>query len=101
MKEERQTEIGCTGASLDLGGCTPLQQILASFTAPISEEQVWAVIHQGLQCLSLLLESLVPGATATMVTSPHHILISRWGLNFKNSFQEKTKKYFVVIVVEL
>ena len=37
---------GWAGCSLDPGGCLSLQQILASFTAPISEEHAWAVIHQ-------------------------------------------------------
>ena len=37
---------GWAGRSLDPGGCLSLQQILASFTAPISEEHAWAVIHQ-------------------------------------------------------
>ena len=34
---------------MDPGGCLSLQQILASFTAPISEEHAWAVIHQVMQ----------------------------------------------------
>ena len=40
---------GWAGCSLDPGGCLSLQQILASFTAPISEEHAWAVIHQVMQ----------------------------------------------------
>ena len=32
--------------SLDGGGCLSLDGILRSFSAPISEEHAWAVIHQ-------------------------------------------------------
>ena len=39
-------EGGWAGCKLDRTGCLSLQQILASFTAPISEEHAWAVIHQ-------------------------------------------------------
>ena len=34
------------GCSLDDNKCLTLQQILRSFTAPISEEHAWAVIYQ-------------------------------------------------------
>jgi hypothetical protein len=35
-----------SGCKLDEGGCLSLQQILHSFSAPISEEHAWALIHQ-------------------------------------------------------
>jgi Kinase non-catalytic C-lobe domain len=35
-----------SGCALDPGGCLSLQQILHSFSAPISEEHAWALIHQ-------------------------------------------------------
>ena len=34
------------GCQLDSGQCLSLEQILQSFSAPISEEHAWAVIHQ-------------------------------------------------------
>ncbi len=34
------------GCHLDKEGCLSLDQILRSFSAPISEEHAWAVIHQ-------------------------------------------------------
>ena len=41
---ERDT--GWRGARLDPADCLSLDQILHSFSAPISEEHAWAVIHQ-------------------------------------------------------
>jgi len=52
-------------------GCLSLDQILKSFSAPISEEHAWAVIHQSLVCLSRLLEALEDDLY--LVTSTKHI----------------------------
>ena len=46
---------GWAGCSLDPGGCLSLQQILASFTAPISEEHAWAVGEMGRDAANTLL----------------------------------------------
>ena len=37
---------GWRGCQLDGEDCLSLEQILHSFSAPISEEHAWAVIHQ-------------------------------------------------------
>ena len=35
-----------SASTLDNQGCLSLEQILKSFSAPISEEHAWAIIHQ-------------------------------------------------------
>eukprot|EP00090_Calanus_glacialis_P001559 TRINITY_DN11131_c0_g1_i2.p1 TRINITY_DN11131_c0_g1~~TRINITY_DN11131_c0_g1_i2.p1 ORF type:complete len:764 (-),score=139.71 TRINITY_DN11131_c0_g1_i2:1070-3361(-) len=78
---------GWRGCSLDNEGCLSLQQILHSFSAPISEEHAWAVIHQALQCLSKLLDDLARSDTiAHVVSSTQHILINNEGKVHRNTF---------------
>jgi len=78
---------GWRGCSLDSEGCLSLEQILHSFSAPISEEHAWAVIHQALQCLSKLLDDLVRSDTiAHVVSSTEHILINNEGKVHRNTF---------------
>ena len=45
------------GCQLDTDQCLSLEQILQSFSAPISEEHAWAVIHQvsTLEMMSILI----------------------------------------------
>ena len=52
---ELQILRGWRGCQLDSQECLSLDQILHSFSAPISEEHAWAVIHQVSLSLSLLL----------------------------------------------
>ena len=40
--------------ALDNQDCLTLGQILSSFSAPITEEHAWAVIHQAVTCLGEL-----------------------------------------------
>ena len=70
---------GWAGCSLDPGGCLSLQQILASFTAPISEEHAWAVIHQVMQE-----GDIDPGMPSFQIWIPtHHIKALSRGNQFK------------------
>ncbi|XP_023323232.1 protein spire homolog 1 isoform X2 [Eurytemora carolleeae] len=74
-----------SACALDKQGCLSLEQILKSFSAPISEEHAWAIIHQSLVCLSRLLENLVSNPLLHLVTSTSDILLSSDG-----SVDEKT-----------
>ena len=47
-----------TGCQLDSDQCLSLEQILQSFSAPISEEHAWAVIHQVSNIISVILNYL-------------------------------------------
>ena len=60
---------------------TPLSRILQSFSAPISEEHGWAIIHQA--CVTL---SQVSSAPVLVVESPSQLLISDDGCIDQDSF---------------
>merc|ERR1719419_1206221 len=77
------------GCQLDSDQCLSLEQILQSFSAPISEEHAWAVIHQALQCLSRLLDELARCDTIQLmyaVTNTKHIMINTEGKVHKNTW---------------
>jgi len=81
------------GCQLDKEECLSLEQILQSFSAPISEEHAWAVIHQALQCLSKLLDELARCDTINLmyaVTNTNHILINTDGRVHRNTFMSTT-----------
>ena len=42
--------------SLDTENCLDLQQILKVFSAPITEEHAWALVHQTVEILDTILE---------------------------------------------
>ena len=60
---------------------TPLSRILQSFSAPISEEHGWAIIHQA--CVTLIQASSAP---VLVVESPSQLLISDDGCIDQDSF---------------
>jgi len=92
---------GWRGCSLDSEGCLSLQQILHSFSAPISEEHAWAVIHQALQCLSKLLDDLARSDTiAHVVSSTQHIHINNEGKVHRNTFLSSKQSQRQKIVSE-
>jgi len=96
-----RVEVGWRGCSLDTEGCLTLEQILNSFSAPISEEHAWAVIHQALQCLSKLLDDLARSDTiAHVVSSTQHILINNEGKVHRNTFISSKQSQRQKIVTE-
>ena len=65
---------------------TPLSRILQSFSAPISEEHGWAIIHQA--CVTLIQASSAP---VLVVESPSQLLISDDGCIDQDSFTRPSR----------
>jgi len=68
---------------LDTRDCLSLAQILRSFSAPITEEHAWAVIHQAVTTLGEL-EGLEE--QLCLMTEADHLLVTKDGLVHSSSF---------------
>jgi len=64
----------------------PLSRILQSFSAPISEEHGWAIIHQA--CITLQHLDLTSHTRAYLVNSTSHILLTVEGLVHTQTFTQ-------------
>lgn len=73
------------GAELDPNGCLPLSTILRSFSAPITEEQAWAIAYQALKCLQNCLNSC---HQLLLTSDPAHLLIHSEGFVHHLTFQQ-------------
>ncbi|XP_059089116.1 protein spire-like isoform X2 [Tigriopus californicus] len=73
------------GAELDPNGCLSLSTILRSFSAPITEEQAWAIAYQALKCLQNCLNSC---HQLLLTSDPAHLLMHSEGFVHHLTFQQ-------------
>eukprot|EP00095_Tigriopus_kingsejongensis_P011473 maker-scaffold626_size122949-snap-gene-0.27 protein:Tk11473 transcript:maker-scaffold626_size122949-snap-gene-0.27-mRNA-1 annotation:"spire " len=73
-----------SGAELNTHGCLSLETILRSFSAPITEEQAWAIAHQALKCLQNCLNSC---HRLVLASEPSQLLIHSVGFVHHLTFQ--------------
>merc|ERR1712021_8294 len=70
--------------TLDDKDCISLQKVLSAFSAPITEEHAWALIHQSLVTLVTLLQS--PWQVLYSVGGAGDILLTREGDIHRDTF---------------
>ncbi|XP_069949747.1 protein spire homolog 1 isoform X2 [Cherax quadricarinatus] len=73
-----------TGCALDPRGCISLECILLAFSAPISEEQAWALCYTTIQCFFAIRDE--DKSKATLSTSLKHVILHKDGYVHEDTF---------------
>ncbi|XP_069175377.1 protein spire homolog 1 isoform X2 [Procambarus clarkii] len=72
------------GCALDPRGCINLECILLAFSAPISEEQAWALCYTSIQCFFGLRDETK--SKAALSTSLKHVILHKDGFVHEDTF---------------
>ena len=70
---------------LNQEACLDLEKITSSFSAPISEEQAWAIVFECIKCLAAIVRAKVR-ARVFIVTNTQQILLHRDGRVHESTF---------------
>ncbi|XP_042893935.1 protein spire-like isoform X2 [Penaeus japonicus] len=73
-----------TGCALDPRGCINLESILSAFSAPISEEQAWALCYTFVQCYFDLRDE--DKSKVVLSTSLKHVILHKDGYVHQDTF---------------
>ena len=86
QRRNRVNNEAWASSSLDPTGCLTLHQIVGSFSAPISEEQAWAIIYESVRTLDLCLASPSLATKLFMANGLDHVRVHEDGHVHENSF---------------
>lgn len=81
---ERMSQRASTGCALDPRGCINLESILSAFSAPISEEQAWALCYTFVQCYFDLRDE--DKSKVVLSTSLKHVILHKDGYVHQDTF---------------
>ena len=86
QRRNRPLNEAWASSSLDPTGCLTLHQIVGSFSAPIGEEQAWAIIYESVRTLDLCLSNSSLASKSYMANSLDHVRVHEDGHVHENSF---------------
>ena len=86
----RSNESSWAGSCLNSNNCLTLKQIVASFSAPITEEHAWAIVYETVKTLDICLGNPAIYSKLYSASNLDHVLVHQDGLVHQTTFIQES-----------